>query len=102
LLWDDNATVRIFSPFAGRVEKLMAEVGQQVQQNAPLALIASPDFGQAETDARRAEIDWEQAKRVHERLHDLFEHGAAARKDVEEADADLARATAEKSRALSR
>jgi cobalt-zinc-cadmium efflux system membrane fusion protein len=102
LLWDDNATVRIFSPFAGRVEKLMAEVGQQLPQNAPLALIASPDFGQAETDARRAEIDWEHAQRIAERYHDLFEHGAAARKDLDAAEADLARAEAEKTRALAR
>ncbi len=102
LLWDDNSTVRIFSPFAGRVEKIVSEVGQQIPQNAPLALIASPDFGQAETDARRAEIDWEHAQRVAERYHDLFEHGAAARKDLEEAEADLARANAEKGRALAR
>jgi len=102
LLWDDNSTVRVYSPFAGRVQKIVAEVGQQVPQNAPLALIASPDFGQAETEARRAEIDWEHAQRVAERYHDLFEHGAAARKDLEEAEADLARANAEKSRALAR
>src|SRR6185369_9727115 len=81
---------------------IVAEVGQQVPQNAPLALIASPDFGQAETEARRAEIDWEHAQRVAERYHDLFEHGAAARKDLEEAEADLARASAEKNRALAR
>src|SRR2546430_5992258 len=36
LLWDDNATVRVFSPFGGRVEKILAEVGQQAPQNAPL------------------------------------------------------------------
>ncbi len=102
LMWDDNATVRVFSPFAGRVEKILVEVGQQAPQNAPLALIASPDFGQAETDARRAEIDWEHAQHVSERYRDLFEHGAAARKDLEEAEADLARANAEKNRALAR
>lgn len=102
LLWDDNATVRVFSPFAGRVEKILVEAGQPIEQGAPLALIASPDFGQAETDARRAEIDWEHAKRVAERYNDLFEHGAAARKDLEESQADLARAEAEKGRALAR
>jgi cobalt-zinc-cadmium efflux system membrane fusion protein len=102
LLWDDNSTVRVFSPFAGRIEKILTEVGQQIPQNGPLALIASPDFGQAETEARRAEIDWEHAQRVAERYHDLFEHGAAARKDLEEAEADLARASAEKNRALAR
>jgi len=102
LIWDDNATVRIFSPFAGRVERILVEAGQQVEATAPLALIASPDFGQAETDARRAEIDWEHAQRVAERYHDLFEHGAAARKDLDAAEADLARANAEKIRAVSR
>ncbi len=102
LIWDDNATVRVFSPFAGRVEKILVEVGQSVENSTPLALLASPDFGQAETDARRAEIDWEHAQRTADRYHDLFEHGAAARKDLDTAEADLARANAEKNRALAR
>src|SRR5215470_8726613 len=37
-----------------------------------------------------------------ERLQDLFDHGAAARKDLEAAEADRARASAERARALAR
>src|SRR3954454_24557453 len=30
LVWDDDLTVRVFIPFAGRVTKILAEVGQTV------------------------------------------------------------------------
>ena len=53
LIWDDNVTVRIYSPFAGRVARIVAEPGQALKQSDTLAFIASPDFGQAQADARK-------------------------------------------------
>ena len=55
LTWDDDVTVRVFTPFAGRVMQILVETGRTVERKTPLALIASPDFGQAQADARRAE-----------------------------------------------
>ena len=52
LAWDDDVTVRIYPPVAGRVAKVLAEVGAQVTAGQPLAVIDSPDFGQAQADAR--------------------------------------------------
>ena len=102
LLWDDDVTVRVFTPFAGRVTKILIEVGQHVERETPLALIASPDFGQAQSDARRADSDFSHAERTVNRLIELYEHGAAAKKDLDSAEADLARARAEHDRTVSR
>ena len=102
VVWDDDATVRVFSPFAGRVERVVANVGQRVKKGDVLAWIAAPDYGQAQADARRAATDLALARRTMERTRDLLEHGVAARKDLEAAEADLERARTEQERAVSR
>jgi len=101
-VWDDEATVRVFTPFAGRVTKISADVGQAVKQRDTLAMIASPDFGQTQADARRAESDFRLAERTLARVRELYEHGAAPKKDLEAAEADFARAQSEKTRTVGR
>jgi cobalt-zinc-cadmium efflux system membrane fusion protein len=98
LVWDDDVTVRIFTPFAGRVTRVIAQPGQPVKQGDPLALIASPDYGQAQADARKAATDFLLADRTLSRIRELFEHGAAPHKDLQSAEADLARAVSERQR----
>ena len=102
LVWDDDVTVRVFTPFAGIVRKLLVEINQPVLHGAPLAEIQSSDFGQAQADTRKAESDFRRAQQNLDRLRDLFEHGAAPRKDLESAEADFASAQAEKDRSESR
>jgi len=102
LVWDDNVTVRIYSPFAGRVIRIVAEPGQALKQGDTLAFIASPDFGQAQADARKAATDYILAERTVSRIRDLFEHGAAAQKELQSAEADVARALSEKQRTEAR
>jgi cobalt-zinc-cadmium efflux system membrane fusion protein len=65
-----------------------------------LAKIRSPDFGQAQADARKALADLKQSDRALDRAHDLLAHGAAAAKDVEAAENDHEHAVSEKERAL--
>ncbi|KAB2666736.1 MAG: efflux RND transporter periplasmic adaptor subunit [Verrucomicrobia bacterium] len=102
LAWDDRATVRIFSPFAGRVVRVLAEPGKPVRQGDALALVTSPDFGQAQADARKASGDFTLAERTLGRVRDLLEHGAAPQKDLDAALADYSRAQTELQRATSR
>jgi membrane fusion protein, heavy metal efflux system len=102
LLWDENATVRVFSPFAGIVRKLLVEVNQSVMKGAPLAEIQSSEFGQALAEARKAESDFRRTERSLNRVRELATHGAAASKDVEAAEADFASAQAEKERTEAR
>jgi membrane fusion protein, heavy metal efflux system len=102
ITWNDDVTVRIFTPFAGRIRKITADIGQTVDQNAPLAEVESPDFGQAQADARKAEGDLKLAEHSLARLRELFAHGAAAQKDVEAAEDAQVQAEAEHSRAVSK
>jgi cobalt-zinc-cadmium efflux system membrane fusion protein len=102
LIWNEDATVRVFTPFAGIVRKLMAEVNQPVKKGAPLVEIQSADYGQAQAEARKAASDFRRAERNLSRLQELFQHGAAPRKDLDAAEADFANAQAEKERAEQR
>src|SRR5947208_4147589 len=92
IVWDDNVTTRLFSPFAGRVTKIHVETGQSIEAGAPLVAITSPDFGQAQAEARRAATDFALAERIVSRTRELSEHGAAAQKDLLAAEAELERA----------
>ncbi len=102
LMWNDDVTVRVFTPFAGRIRKITADIGETVETNAPLAEVESPDFGQAQADARKAESDLILAERSLARTRELLAHGAAPQKDVEAAEDAQAQARAEQSRAASR
>lgn len=102
LIWDEDVTVRVFTPFAGIIRKLFVQINEPVTNGAPLAEIQSADFVQTQADVRKAQSDFRRAERNLARLRDLFEHGAAPRKDLESAEADFATAQAEKDRAEQR
>ena len=102
LAWNEDATVRILPPLAGRLVALKAPVGVRVAAGDLLAEISSPDFGQAQSDAARAATDLVAAERTKERVSRLVERGAAPRKDLDAADADLLRARAEERRTSAR
>src|SRR5579871_4305775 len=84
LYWNDDATVRVFTPVAGRVMAIKSDLGQPVKCGAPLAEIGSPDFGQALADARTATGNLALADKSLNRTKELMEHGAAAQKDRSE------------------
>lgn len=102
MAWDEDVTVRVFAPYAGRVIAVQSDVGRRVSRGDTLAVVASPDFGQAGADAQRAATDFELAERTAARTRDLLAHGVVARKDLEAAEADLARARTERKRATAR
>src|SRR5579872_3462119 len=54
LAWDDDVTARVFPPVSGRIMSSVANPGQHVSMGDVLAQIKSPDFGQAQADARKA------------------------------------------------
>jgi cobalt-zinc-cadmium efflux system membrane fusion protein len=102
LVWDEDATVRVFVPVGGRVQRILADLGAPVARGTPLATLASPDFGQAQADAARARSDLMAAERTLARGRLLLERGAAPRKDVEQAEAEVERARAEAERTRAR
>jgi membrane fusion protein, heavy metal efflux system len=102
LAWNEDRTSRIFSPVGGRVVALPAVAGQAVKSGQMLAGISSPDFGQAQAEVRRAETDLALAQKSLARAQELHAAGVIAEKDVHAAQADQARAQAERDRTLAR
>src|SRR5882724_10610936 len=84
-----------------RVEKTGKTGGRGGRRQA-LATLASPDFGQAQADARRAQSDFALAEKNLNRLRELHAAGVSSRKDLATAEADHARADAELARAMSK
>jgi cobalt-zinc-cadmium efflux system membrane fusion protein len=102
LTWNEERTVRVFTPFAGRVTRLIANVGDTVKPGQPLAEMASPDFAQAQADARKARSEAELAKKALGRQRELHAHGVIALKDLQQAEADETRTRIEAERASNR
>jgi cobalt-zinc-cadmium efflux system membrane fusion protein len=100
LTWDEERTVRIFPPFGGRVTRLLARVGDRVVVGQPLVELMSPDLGQAQAEARKAQVDLQLATQALARQRELHQHGVASAKDLQQAEAEHARARAETDRAL--
>jgi cobalt-zinc-cadmium efflux system membrane fusion protein len=100
ITWNEDYAVRVYSPVAGQVAKIVADVGQKVDAGDDLALLHSSDYGQALSDYLKAMASLTQAEKTYQRVKDLTTYGAAATKDLEQAKADDDNAAAEKERAL--
>lgn len=99
LVWDEDRTARIYSPFAGRVERILVQPGTRVSAGQALAELASPDFGSAQAEYRKAAADLSLARQNAERLRELHAYGVAAVRELQQAEADFARAESEAARA---
>lgn len=99
LAWNDDLTVRVYSPVAGRVVTIPVEVNERVAAGDALASLDSPDFGQALANARTAVGNLAAADKAFARAKELLVNGAAAQKDVEAAEAAYVAAKAESDRA---
>jgi cobalt-zinc-cadmium efflux system membrane fusion protein len=102
LAWDEERTARLYPAFAGRVVKILAQPGERVKAGQPLALLASPDFGQAQAEARKGAVDVALAEKTLARVRELVANGVAPQKELNAAEAELARARADAAQALGR
>lgn len=102
LVWDEERTVRVFAPLAGRIVGLRAQPGQTVRAGDTLALVSSPDFGQSQAEERRAVADYGVADKALARARELHQQGIVAARDLQQAEADFARAAAERDRTQAR
>jgi cobalt-zinc-cadmium efflux system membrane fusion protein len=98
---DDDRTTPVFSPYSGRVTRLIARPGDVVKQGQPLFAIVASEFVQGQNDLAAAAAALSTAKAqlalttaAEKRQHALFDAQAAARKDWEQSQADLAAAQA--------
>lgn len=102
LVWDETRTVRVFAPLGGRILKLAVNPGDTVKAGDTLATLSSPDFGEAQAEAAKAGADFGVAARSVERARELHRVGVIADKELEQTEADFARAGAERNRTAAR
>ena len=96
---DEDRSTPVFSPYAGRVTKLLARPGDQVTQGQALFVIEAADNVQAQNDFITAMTSLNKAKSAldlaqiqDKRARDLFEGKAVPLKDYQQAQANLIQA----------
>ena len=102
VVMNEDRTVRVLTPVAGRIASLDAAPGDEVAAGAALAHIVSPDLGQAASEFAKARAAAAQTRAAIARVQDLYDHHVAALKDLEQARADDQQAEAELTRARAR
>ena len=96
---DEDRSTPVFSPYAGRVTKLLARPGDRVTQKQPLFVIEAADTVQAQNDfitamtgLNKARSALDLAKLQDTRARDLFEGKAVPLKDYQQTQATLIQA----------
>jgi membrane fusion protein, heavy metal efflux system len=96
---DEDKSTPVFSPYAGRVMKLMVRPGDNVTQGQPLFVIEAADTVQAQNDFVAAIAALNKAKSALDlaqiqdtRAKDLFEGKAVPLKDYQQSQANLIQA----------
>ena len=87
----DTAT-QVFSPYSGRVIRVIAGIGQHVKKGAPLFSIDASEFAQTQSDLLNANTQLKLARIAEERRHAAFESKGGSQQDWQQAQADLAAA----------
>lgn len=82
---DVNRTVHITSMSGGRVVEIRTRLGDEVKEGQVLLVVNSQDLASANSDYRKFSADEVLLKRALERTQLLYEHGAAALKDLQQA-----------------
>jgi membrane fusion protein, heavy metal efflux system len=96
---DEDRSTPVFSPYAGRVTKLLARPGDTVTQGQPLFVIEAADTVQAQNDfvaaltgLNKAQSAVDLAQLQDTRAKDLFEGKAVPLKDYQQSQATLIQA----------
>jgi cobalt-zinc-cadmium efflux system membrane fusion protein len=83
----------LFSPYSGRVLRVIAGLGDTVKQGAPLATIEASEFVQAQNDLSTASAQVKLARINETRKHALYDAKGGSLQDWQQAQSDLASAT---------
>jgi cobalt-zinc-cadmium efflux system membrane fusion protein len=99
---NEDRTWRVGAVASGKVDELLARVGDSVHEGQPLARIHSHDvhdvraaYQEASVELERARAAERYAKRFRDRASRLFELKAGSRQDLESADAEFRNAQAQ-------
>ena len=93
---DDDRSTPVFSPYSGRVVKILAKTGAHVEAGQPLISVEATEIVQAQNDLiaavaalETARAQFELAKTAEQRQHELYLAKGGALKDWQQAQADL-------------
>jgi cobalt-zinc-cadmium efflux system membrane fusion protein len=96
---NEDTTTPVFSPYSGRVSRLIAKPGEHVEAGQPLFAIDASEYVQGQNDLVTAVAGVEQkrsrlelAKTIEKRQRDLLAIRGGALKDLEQAQSDLVNA----------
>ena len=84
----DRATP-VFSPYSGRVTRVIAGLGDTVKSGAPLATVEASEFVQAQNDLSTAAAQVKIARISEARKHALYDAKGGSLQDWQQAQADL-------------
>ncbi len=98
--FEDIKVGHIYSPVSGRVAKINVQLGERVKKGQGLAVIESPDIGQASSDVTKADADLIAAEHDLQREKELLAKHATSYKDYETAENTYRQAKTEKQRAM--
>lgn len=89
----DRATP-VYSPYSGRIVRVIAGLGEVVSQGQPLATIEATEFTQAQNDLRSALAQVTLTRKTEARKHALYDIKGGSLADWQQSQADLATAEA--------
>lgn len=87
----DTAT-QVFSPYSGRVTRVITGIGEHVKKGAPLFGIEATEFSQNQSELLTANSQLKLAHLAEERRHAAFDSKGGSLQDWQQAQADLAAA----------
>src|SRR5262249_22806228 len=96
--FDEDHTQRVATPIDGRVTTLLVKVGDKVRAGQALVELASPQVGQLQADALKAQHDLDVAQKALDRTEQLKPEGAVSQKDAAQAEADYKKSRADVAR----
>jgi membrane fusion protein, heavy metal efflux system len=98
--FNGDRSTPVLSPISGPATQILADLGTVVKKGQPLATVSSPDFAAAVSAYRKSESVWMNAKRIADQDEQLYKNDALARRDLEQAQTDLAGAAADRDAAI--
>ena len=98
--FNGDKSTPVLSPISGPAIQILVNPGAVVRKGEALATVSSPDFASAVAGYRKAESAYRNAKRIADLDEQLFKNDALARRDLEQAQTDLAAAAADRDAAI--
>jgi len=85
--YDAFHTTPVITQVSGPVSRIAVVPGETVQRGQPMLYVASPDYSQLRTNYLKAKSAYDLAQRIAARSQELYQHGAIAQADLENAQA---------------